>query len=385
MKTFAIILSLLVSISMMCACGGHEHEHEHGNNLEFGHNHDTETTIAESHDADGDEIVMSPEDAAKFGVKVDTVSIEPFNYVVDVTGEVTSTSGNLATVSAPTAGIITFYPSINTGMNVRAGMNIAKINGTGVSGGNVDKAALVALNAAKAEFDRLMPLYSDGLVTRSEYNNAKAEYEKAKAAYSPVAASGVATSPISGVIAELLVQTGSYVTIGQPIATISNNSSLLLRADVPEKYRNLVQNIVSANIRSIANGEWINIEMATKQDAVAQNITPGFIPMYFRLKDIDGFANGSFVDVCLIGKDSIPAISVKNGAISEQQGEYFVYVKVDDHGYQKKNVKLGQTDGVRTVVLSGLEPGEIVVSEGTTMIRLAETSTVVPEGHSHHH
>lgn len=385
MKTFAIILSLLVSISMMCACGGHEHEHEHGNNLEFGHNHDTETSIAESHDADGDEIVMSPEDAANFGVKVDTVSIEPFNYVVDVTGEVTSASGNLATVSAPTAGIITFYPSINTGMNVRAGMNIAKINGTGVSGGNVDKAALVALNAAKAEFDRLMPLYSDGLVTRSEYNNAKAEYEKAKAAYSPVAASGVAISPISGVIAELLVQTGSYVTIGQPIATISNNSSLLLRADVPEKYRNLVQNIVSANIRSIANGEWINIEMATNQDAVAQNITPGFIPMYFRLKDIDGFASGSFVDVCLIGKDSTPVISVKNGAISEQQGEYFVYVKVDDHGYQKKNVKLGQTDGVRTVVLSGLEPGEIVVTEGTTMIRLAETSTVVPEGHSHHH
>ncbi len=34
-------------------------------------------------------------------------------------------------------------------------------------------------------------------------------------------------------------------------------------------------------------------------------------------------------------------------------------------------------------IKSGLKPGDEVVTEGTTFVRLAETSGVVPEGHKH--
>ncbi|MDE7410491.1 MAG: efflux RND transporter periplasmic adaptor subunit [Paramuribaculum sp.] len=371
------------SLLLLWSCEGHNHNHEHGHD----HDHDAhEETMSEENHDHGDEIVMSPKDAAAFGVKTDTVCESQFNYVINVTGEITGATDDIAILSAPTSGMVSFNNGINVGSRANIGQIIATVKSTDVSGGNPDKAALIAMNAAKSELDRLTPLYADGLVTRNEYNSAKAEYERAKATYSPKAASGTVISPIRGIISELLVQTGAYVSLGQPIATVSKNNALILRADLPEKYRTMVSNIESANVRTVSGDKWINVKRdKSVNDVISSNIMPGYIPVYFNLSDADDFSSGSFVDVCLVGDDSASVITVKNSAISEQQGEYFVYVKIDDHGYQKRNVRLGQSDGLRTVVLSGLNPGEVVVSDGVTMIRLAETSTVVPEGHSHNH
>ena len=90
-------------------------------------------------------------------------------------------------------------------------------------------------------------------------------------------------------------------------------------------------------------------------------------------------------EVYLIGANKAESLSVPVGAVSEQQGENFVYVKVDDHAYKKQPVTLGRSDGSRIEVLSGINAGDSVVTAGSTFIRLAETSTVVPEGHSHSH
>ena len=43
---------------------------------------------------------------------------------------------------------------------------------------------------------------------------------------------------------------GDYVTVGQPLATISQNSRLVLRAEVSEKYYNYLPSIQSANFRT---------------------------------------------------------------------------------------------------------------------------------------
>ena len=72
-------------------------------------------------------------------------------------------------------------------------------------------------------------------------------------------------------------------------------------------------------------------------------------------------------------------------ALSEQQGKYFVYVQVHDDAYDKRPVQLGADVGDRVEILAGLEPGEKVVTSGTTFVRLAETSGAAPEGHSPNH
>lgn len=47
-------------------------------------------------------------------------------------------------------------------------------------------------------------------------------------------------------------------------------------------------------------------------------------------------------------------ISVPTTALTEEQGIYFVYVKLDEEGYKKQEVRIGAGDGLRTEILSGL-------------------------------
>ena len=58
---------------------------------------------------------------------------------------------------------------------------------------------------------------------------------------------------------------------------------------------------------------------------------------------------------------------------------------VVEDGYEKVPVAIGANNGIYVEILSGLEPGKEIVSEGTVFVRLAETSGNVPEGHSHNH
>lgn len=112
----------------------------------------------------------------------------------------------------------------------------------------------------------------------------------------------------------------------------------------------------------------------------------GYIPVYFTIPDNAGsLIGGSYCEVYLMGNTREGVISVPEGAVSEQQGEYFVYTEHLPGHYEKQPVKIGMTDGRRREILSGLSAGDKVVTEGMTFVRLAETSGVVPEGHSHSH
>ena len=70
-------------------------------------------------------------------------------------------------------------------------------------------------------------------------------------------------------------------------------------------------------------------------------------------------------------------------AISEQQGLYYVYVQLDEECYQRREVELGADDGLRVRILSGLEPGERVVTRGAVNLKMASASGAIPHGHEH--
>ena len=63
----------------------------------------------------------------------------------------------------------------------------------------------------------------------------------------------------------------------------------------------------------------------------------------------------------------------------------YVFVRIDDDCYRKLPVRTGSNDGQRIEILSGLDGGEDVVVTGTTTVRIAESSGVIPEGHNHNH
>ncbi len=359
---------------------GHDHEHE-------GHDHPGEDHGEDAHAEHGDVITLSPDMAERLGVKADTVAEAPFGSVLEVSGVIESSADAAGAVSARTAGIFTYAPGISIGSEVRAGQTIGSVRAEGVAGGDPNRVAKVELDAAKAELDRITPLWEDRLVTRAQYNAAVAAYQRALAAYSAPAASGRVTAPVSGVITTLDARSGQFVETGTVVATVNGSASYTLRADVPARKYALLGDVTDARVVLPYSGRTLLMSSLKGRRAgtSAAAARSGYVPVTFTFAGTPDIVPGTAVDVYLLGPDTRTAISVPRTAIVEQQGDYYVYEKLDEDCYRKLPVSLGATDGERVEVLSGLHPGMSVVTAGTTAVTLAAASGNIPEGHSHSH
>ena len=162
---------------------------------------------------------------------------------------------------------------------------------------------------------------------------------------------------------------------------------LTLRADLPQKYARQLADISTANFRiSYSDSVMSLADLNGKRISSASvAVNPGYIPVYFSFDNNGTVLPGSYAEVYLIGARKENVLVVPVASVVEQQGRHFVYVKIDDHGYEKRPVVLGRDNGTDVEILSGLHSGDCVVVKGSIFVKLAETSNVVPEGHSHNH
>lgn len=371
------------------SCESHDHHDHESEEEEHGHSHDEEAKEhSEENHSDG--IHMEPEDAERYGVTIIDVQAGEFREAVKTAAEVLPSSTDMATASAPTAGMVNLAAGITQGSTVKAGQVVARIKSTGISGGDANATAKIAVENAKRELDRVTPLLNDGLITRKEYNDALAAYNAAKAAYSPGAASGTVVAPRSGVITSISAGEGAFVNTGDPVAVISGSGRLTLRALLPVKHASLLP-ILSGVVITPHGSEGGPVDLSQydgkllSSTSASSTETPGYIPVYYSFDNSAPIVAGSAAEVYLQGAKRQGVISVPVGSMSEQLGEKFIYVKTGDHEYEKRHVKTGASNGTDVEIISGLQPGEKVVAGGVSFVRLAEQSTAVPEGHSHNH
>lgn len=391
MRKFFVYLTAFCYLGLMSAgCAReknelvHDHAHEHGHE---GHGHDDEGHEGHGHGASG-EIILEPELAAKMGVRTATIEPGEFAEAIRVSGVITGDVSTAGTITAPTEGIFSYTKGIAVGSTVAKGQVIGSVNASRVSGGDPNAAAKANLEYAKRELDRLAPLYEKKLITAEKYNTAVAAYEVARAAYSPSAANGTVTAPVAGVVTGLDVAEGQFVEKGAVIGTVADGAQLTLTANVPQRYASDIVNIDNAVIRIPGAPDAIDIVAAggrKMSGSAPVSRTPGYVPVVFTFPNPGRMVTGSVVQVFLQGKSRGGVISVPVEAITEQQGNYFVFVKVDDEGYVKMPVRTGHNNGRRVEILEGVRPGDEVVVSSVTALRLAETSGAVPEGHSHSH
>ncbi len=386
MKIKSVIVGIvLANMWLFLSCSGKsdhsEHVHDDGVESEedlHGHEHEN-----------GDEIILEPKDAERLGVVTSKAELQPFNEVITVSGRIINSSEGEVKLAATTPGIVTLRSGIAEGQQVSAGQVIGSISSQKISGGDPNQAAKVAISSAKRELDRLEPLLKEGIVTQGEYNAALAAYQSAKAGYSPAAASGILSSPINGVISQLLVGSGEYVDAGATVAMVSRGSQLILTADVPERYRNKLSEITGSTFRPSYSDIWYSADSlgGKRIQTSARDISSkaGYIPVSFSIMNDGSLSAGSYAEINLICGNSAPAIVVPTEAITEQQGTFFMYVRENGHGYEKRKVEPGESDGRFTSILSGIMPGEEIVVKGAIMVKLAESNGAVPEGHSHNH
>ncbi len=406
----------MASCAILAGCGSHSHHEGHDHEHE-GHNHGTEACEEHNHDhdhghgeADGheghnhkagehgheghshnDEIEVSLERQKTFGITTDTVSVEDFAEVIHTSGQILSSMGDEMTVVAKTSGVISFG-KLAEGSAVSKGSLIATISSKDLGGGDQLAKAKAVYEAAKKEYERDVQLSKDNIVSESHLDQSKLAFEQAKAEYEALASSTSkdgsvnVTSPLGGFVKKLNVNQGDYVETGTPIAVVSQNKRLKLRADVSEKYYGLLSGLKDANFTTSYSDNVYNLKELGGRLLGYGKASDGdyYIPVTFEFDNKGDLIAGSYVDIFLKSSNSSKAISVPISAVVEDQGIHYVFVQNDETGFFKREVKLGQSDGQRVLVKSGLKEGEVVVATGAIQVKLASV-VAAPAGHSHSH
>lgn len=374
---YKLILIYVVVFFGGCLLSCNEHSPAHSENEEGGHHHEGA-------------VVMEPEKAAGFGVRVETASPGDFAEVIRVSGRIEPAPTDRMTVTARRSGIFTMASGISQGSSVNTGTPIGTISADGVQGGDANAAAKASLDAAKKELDRLTPLYKDGLVTASTFNEAERAYNEAKALAGNQSSPGrsLETAPCSGTLTNILVNSGQYVDVGTPIAIVAKNSRLTLRADVPGRYAAQIPTITTAKFRPDYSGDTYSLSDLDGRlisASGAAETSNGYIPIYFSFMGNGETLPGAFAEIYLIGTGRGNVLTVPKDALIEAQGNKYLYVCEDGHAYEKRLVRTGATDGDQVEITEGLKHGEQYVAEGASIIRMAETSAIAPPGHTHNH
>ena len=160
--------------------------------------------------------------------------------------------GDEATVVAAVSGVVNFTRSLIEGTQVSAGMALLTVSSQHIQEGDPVKRARIAYETAKSEYERAAKLVDKQIVSQKDFNQLKENYENARIAYEALSPSkdgkGVAVkSPIGGYVKSCLVKEGDYVTVGQPLLTVTQTRRLQLKAEVSERYYAGLKSIVSAN------------------------------------------------------------------------------------------------------------------------------------------
>lgn len=411
MKKIVYLVALLFLAGATVSC--HSHHDTHDNMVEHDdHNHDDHEHECHDHDAHEHEchdhedhdhhhganiVSFSQQQASKIDFAVERLSPAPFGQVIATSAQVLPSQGGERQVVAKTSGLVLFDRSgIVEGQSVSAGQHLFSIESGAMAEGNMAvrfREVVASYQAAKADYERKQQLAADKIVSLSDLERAQSAYLSAKAAYdnlsSNFSASGArASSPMAGFIRSIDVSNGAYVAAGQNVLTVAQSGDIYLRAMVSPRYYPLLNGSISATFK-LPNDDHVYTLSELGGGLVSfgksTDASNPLIPVTFRIRNTVNLLSGSFVRLFIRTASGNEVLSIPNTGIVEEMGNYFVFVRVHGDEYEKRPVTLGATDGLRTVLSSGVSSGEYVVSRGAAMLKLAQGASALDPHAGHVH
>ncbi|NOR87373.1 MAG: efflux RND transporter periplasmic adaptor subunit [Bacteroidales bacterium] len=320
---------------------------------------------------------------------------EAFGQIIKTTAQINSLQTDEFIISAKMAGILnTIDHTILDGKIVSKDQVLFIISGSGLADNNMNLRLIEAENnyeKTKLEYERAQELAIDKIVSAKDLLNAKNEYQNAEAVYNNLnknfTSNGQSiSSPMDGFIKQIFVKNGTYVEAGQTIVSVSQDGKLLLSADVQPKYASLLGSIQTAHIRTLHNNrayslEELNGHVLSYGKAISSDNY--LIPIHLQIDNKYGFIIGGYVELYLQTISNSFALTIPNTALLEDQGKFFVYVQLTPELFEKREVSVGVTNGMKSEILKGLSSEERIVSEGAVFIKLAQATGNL-DAHSGH-
>jgi len=279
-----------------------------------------------------------------------------------------------ATIEAKVSGRIDKMLVV-PGQSVKAGELIARLDAAEIVS-RLDQAN-AALQQAEQDWKRISKLFEQQASSRSEYDAADARYRVAKAAAAEaktMLSYCEMLAPFDGVITRKLADVGDLAAPGKPLLQMENPDTLRLEADVPE-----------ALIGNVKLGDKLAVRIATVATEIGGTVaelSPTADPnsrtylVKLDLPGATGLRSGQFGRVSVpVGEAS--AIRVPAAAVIQRGQMELVFIIASGHA-QMRLVKTGSRVGDELELVSGLNSGEQVVTEGAAALTDGQPVTIKP-------
>lgn len=227
---------------------------------------------------------------------------------------------------------------------------------------------------AKLVYERNQRLASAEAVAQLELDRTKSAYEAAAANTGAIRArlrDRVLIAPFSGVLGFRQISTGAYVSPGQNVATLIDDSQMRLEFGVPSIYLTSLRTglEITATTKDIPGRNFVG-----KLTSIDNAIDPVTLAVKVRatLPNKDGALKaGASMSVELISRPRTSLVISEISVVAEGS-KNFVFV-VDQSKQPNVAVKTEVTLGARergaVEVLSGLKSGDIVITDGVLKVR----------------
>jgi membrane fusion protein, multidrug efflux system len=241
-------------------------------------------------------------------------------------------------------------------------------------------AAQAQLEVARLNFERMRGLVEQDAVSRAEYDNAAAAHKQAEARVQEIRATierKTIRAPFSGVLGIRQVNLGQYLNGGDPVVPLQSLNPIYVNFGIPQQQAGEVKS--GARVK-VTVGELAAREFAGRVTALNSVVDPTTrnVQVQATLANPGGVLRpGMFVQTELHVGDARSLITLPASAINYAPYGDSVFIVSDlkdangqaYRGVRQQVVTLGGARGDQIAVLSGLKPGEEVVTSGVFKLR----------------
>jgi membrane fusion protein (multidrug efflux system) len=298
---------------------------------------------------------------------------DQWETTINAIGTVVAVNG--VTVSADLPGLVEQI-AFDSGHRVQKGDVLVRLDT------KQERAQLAAVEAqrelSRLALDRSKGLVAKGIIPEATYDQANAEFKQATARVGEISATisrKTIRAPFSGVLGLRQINLGQYLAGGAPIVSLQALQPVYVNFSVPQQEIGLLASGARVQVTSDALGgaEVGKIAAFEMIDEATRNarVQAIFDNRSGKLKP------GMFVEAQLARGVKLPVVSLPASAISYAPFGDSVFIVEDVKGPNGKTyrgvrqqfVKLGGSQGDQVAVLTGVKPGEEVVTSGVFKLR----------------
>ena len=259
---------------------------------------------------------------------------------------------NIVNNIAPQSGNRIVKLNVEVGDFVSAGQVLAEMDRV-----QLDQAALKLKND-EVELARVKALLGEGGISQSDYDALELAYNVSKSSYQNLLDNTILRAPVSGVISARNYDRGDMYAMSSPIYVVQQITPVKLLVGVSE-------------------ADYSRVKKGDKVSGSVSRVYPVIDPSTHTVKveilipNADRLVRPGMYARVTVNMGDRNSVVVPDAAVMKQQGsgQRQVYVLKDDGTVDLKLVTPGRHFGSNYEILSGLEDGEKVVTEGQSALR----------------